>query len=597
MTNSVLYPCDNRFRSSKLLNGIWKFKFDPNSVGESENWQLGLTDTIDMPVPGSFSDLFTTSKERDYVGDFWYERDFYMPKGWDGQNLLIRFGSLTHRAVVYCNGIKITSHEGGFLPVVADISGAIKPNEKNRLVVKLNNELSEETLPVGTTRTLKSGRKISLPYFDFYNYSGIQRNVWLLSIPVNSIQNYSTNIKLYEDYANIDYKVESDIGDINVELFDERGHKVSSTKGNNGVLKVHNPNLWKVRNAYLYTIRISLVKDNEVVDQYENKLGIRTVQVKDSQILINGEPVYLKGFGKHEDFDILGKSFNWSIVKRDFECMKWTNANCFRTSHYPYAEEWYQMADEEGFLIIDEVPAVGMMRSFQNFVDAGKGKYTRFFETSTIPQLKENHIEQVREMINRDKNHPSVFAWSMFNEPETTSDAAFSYFKDIFEVARNTDPQSRPCTGALEKNSQPDTCKVYPLCDFICLNRYYGWYIDGGEAVEDAEDKFIDEMEKWKDKSLNKPFIFTEFGTDNLVSEHKLPSIMWSQEYQNEYLKMYFEIFDKYSFVQGELVWNFADFQTSQGIRRVDGNRKGIFTRERQPKDAAFLLKKRWENK
>ncbi|CAJ2230992.1 beta-glucuronidase [Companilactobacillus paralimentarius] len=597
MNNSVLYPCDNQFRSSKLLNGIWKFKFDPNSVGESENWQLGLTDTIDMPVPGSFSDLFTTSKERDYVGDFWYEYDFYVPKGWDEQNLLVRFGSLTHRAVVYCNGIKITSHEGGFLPVLAGISGDIKPNEKNRLVVKLNNELSEKTLPVGTIRTLKNGRKIALPYFDFYNYSGIQRNVWLLSIPVNSIQDYSTNIKLYEDYADIDYKVESDIGDINVELFDERGHGVSSTKGNNGVLKVHNPNLWKIRNAYLYTIRISLVKNNEVVDQYENKLGIRTVQVKDSRILINGEPVYLKGFGKHEDFDILGKSFNWSIVKRDFECMKWTNANCFRTSHYPYAEEWYQMADEEGFLIIDEVPAVGMMRSFQNFVDAGKGKYTHFFETNTIPRLKENHIKQVKEMINRDKNHPSVFAWSMFNEPETTSDAAFNYFKDIFEVARNTDSQGRPCTGALEKNSQPDTCKVYPLCDFICLNRYYGWYIDGGEAVEDAEDKFINEMEKWKDKGLNKPFVFTEFGTDNLISEHKLPSIMWSQEYQNEYLKMYFEIFDRYSFVQGELVWNFADFQTSQGIRRVDGNRKGIFTRERQPKDAAFLLKKRWENK
>lgn len=100
-----------------------------------------------------------------------------------------------------------------------------------------------------------------------------------------------------------------------------------------------------------------------------------------SAILINGKSVYLKGFGKHEDFDILGRGFNWAVAKRDFECMKWTDTNCFRTSHYPYAEEWYQMADEEGFLIIDEVPAVGMMRSTHNFAAAGTGQYTYFFET------------------------------------------------------------------------------------------------------------------------------------------------------------------------------------------------------------------------
>jgi beta-glucuronidase len=95
---------------------------------------------------------------------------------------------------------------------------------------------------------------------------------------------------------------------------------------------------------------------------------------------------------------------------------------------------------------------------------------------------------------------------------------------------------------------------------------------------------------------LNIPFVFTEFGTDTMAAEHKLPSIMWSQEYQNEYLDMNFEIFDQFEFVQGELVWNFADFQTTEGIMRVNGNKKGIFNRVRQPKSAAFVLKKRWES-
>lgn len=276
--------------------------------------------------------------------------------------------------------------------------------------------------------------------------------------------------------------------------------------------------------------------------------------------------------------------------------MKWTDANCFRTSHYPYAEEWYQMADEEGFLIIDEVPAVGMMRSTHNFAAAGTGQYTYFFETPTVPELLKNHIQQVKEMMARDKNHPSVFAWSLFNEPETTSEYAKDYFTKVFETARTLDPQNRPLTGAFEKNSAPDKCRCYQLCDFICLNRYYGWYISGGAEMEEAEVKFRAEMDKWAAKKLNVPFVFTEFGTDTLATEHKLPAIMWSQEYQNEYLAMNFSVFDSYDFVQGELVWNFADFQTSEGVMRVNGNKKGIFTRQRQPKDAAFTFKKRWES-
>ena len=188
--------------------------------------------------------------------------------------------------------------------------------------------------------------------------------------------------------------------------------------------------------------------------------------------------MYLKGYGKHEDFEVIGRQFNWTVAKRDFELMKWTNANCFRTSHYPYAEEWYQMADEEGFLIIDEVPAVGMMRSLMNFTAAGAGgKDTRFFTADTVPQLQKNHKEQLEEMILRDKNHPSVIAFSIFNEPETTYPEARDYFAPLFALARELDVQKRPLTGALLVNSTPgkDTCAE--LCDFISLNRYYGWYI------------------------------------------------------------------------------------------------------------------------
>ena len=145
-------------------------------------------------------------------------------------------------------------------------------------------------------------------------------------------------------------------------------------------------------------------------------------------------------------------------------------------------------------------------------------------------------------------------------------------------------------------NSLPDTCKCYQFADMIALNRYYGWYLKGGYEICEAKEAFCREMDAWKAKELNKPFIFTEYGADALPLPDKLPSVMWGQEYQIEYLEMNQSVFDSYEFVKGEQVWNFADFQTGEGIMRADGNKKGIFTRERQPKAAAYYLKKRWES-
>ncbi len=593
MNLSPLYPVQNPARSVQSLDGLWRFAFDPKAEGEAAGWTKALPHPISMPVPASFSDFFTTHEERDYVGDFWYETDFFLPQQFP-EKVYVRFGSVTHRAVIYCNGVEVARHEGGFLPILADVTAAARRGQNNRITVRANNELSESTLPCGTQKVLAGGRKISKPYFDFYNYSGIQRSVWLVGTPAEAITDYSLSYELEGADALVHYTVEGGGSrPIHVSMVDAEGNTVAQGDGCTGTLRVTNAHLWQVRNAYLYRF---VIEAGEGYDRYEEKVGIRTVKIDGPHILINGKPVYLKGFGKHEDFDIIGRGFSWAVAKRDFECMKWIGANCFRTSHYPYAEEWYQMADEEGFLIIDEVPAVGMMRSTHNFAAAGTGQYTYFFETPTVPELLKNHKQQVSEMMARDKNHASVIAWSLFNEPETTSEYARNYFSEVFAHTRALDPQHRPLTGAFEKNSAPDKCRCYDLCDMICLNRYYGWYISGGPEIEEAEEKFRAEMDKWAAKKLNVPFVFTEFGTDTLATEHKLPSVMWSQEYQDEYLERNFGVFDSYDFVQGELVWNFADFQTTEGIMRVNGNKKGIFTRQRQPKDAAFVFKRRWES-
>ncbi len=601
---SELYPVNNEVRNAQLLDGLWRFCFDPEGSGEREGWQeKGIPGAVSMPVPASFSDIFTEAWKRDYCGDFWYETDIFLQEYREDRQYIIRFGSVTHRCTVWLNGMQIAEHEGGFLPVLADVTGAIRPG-KNRLSVKANNELNETSIPCGATAVQKDGRKLASGYFDFFNYSGIQRSVWLEQIPAVSILDYSLSFELDGADAIVNYEVSaggafdaSEGVTAVLKLTDADGNTAAGACGFRGSFRVENAHLWKVRGAYLYSLAICLEKDGSLLDRYDARVGIRTVKIDGEKILINGEPVYLKGFGKHEDFEVLGRGFNYAVAKRDYECMKWIGANCFRTSHYPYAEEWYRMADEEGFLIIDEVPGVGMMRSFANFAAAGAGASNGFFgDCPDVELLQKNHRQAVTEMILRDKHHPSVFAWSIFNEAETVTDAAHDYFAPLFDLARKLDPEKRPVTGVLEKTSSPERCKCYPLMDFICLNRYYGWYISGGK-LEDAREQMVGEMDAWAAKKLNVPFLFTEFGTDTLDTLHKLPSVMWTQEYQQEYMEMNFSVFDSYPFVQGELAWNFADFQTGQGIMRVNGNKKGIFSRNRQPKAAAFTMKKRWEEK
>lgn len=597
LEHSMLYPKTTLTRRRISMDGMWKFHLDERSVGENEGWIDGIPGEEMIPVPASFQDFYTEKDIREYTGDFWYETDFFVPGEWEGREILLRFGAATHRAGVYVNGILITEHEGGFLPFSADVTTVVRYDSYNKVVVKVNNELNCTNIPCGETITLPNGKKMSKPYFDFFNYAGLQRSVYLLAVPRESVVDFDLDYAIHGKNAEFSYQVRTN-GEhaVQLELLDAEGSCVAQKDGKEGVLYVENAHLWQVRNAYLYRLRIRIMDGEELIDEYEQEIGIRTVKVEGTDILINGEPVYLKGFGKHEDSDIVGRGFSIGIMKRDFELMKWIGANSFRTSHYPYSEEIYQMADREGFLIIDEVPAVGMFQSLMNFMEASTGKQTAFFEKETTPVLLKAHLRAIEEMITRDKNHPSVIAWSLLNEPETTNEAAVPYFKEVFDFANKLDMQKRPRTFALIMNSLPDTCKCYQFSDIIALNRYYGWYMKGGYEICVAEELFRKEMNAWKEKKLNKPFIFTEYGADTLASEHKLPSVMWSQEYQDEYLKMTHEVFDSYDFIKGEQIWNFADFQTTEGIMRVNGNKKGVFTRQRQPKDIAYKLKERWEN-
>jgi beta-glucuronidase len=311
--------------------------------------------------------------------------------------------------------------------------------------------------------------------------------------------------------------------------------------------------------------------------------------VDGTRFLINGEPFYFTGFGKHEDLAVIGKGHNDAFMVHDFELLRWIGANSFRTSHYPYAEAVLDYADRQGIVVIDETAAVGMNMGLGGGIFGQQG-YATFSPETINERTQEVHAQAIRELVARDKNHPSVVLWSIANEPESHTEAAEQYFRPLFDLTRQLDP-TRPVGFVNEVLASYGRCRVSQFGDVLMLNRYYGWYLHTGD-LEAAEVAWEEELKGWA--SEGKPIIITEYGADTYPGLHSLIPQPWTEEYQVELLDMYHRVFDRIDAVVGEHVWAFADFATASGIVRVGGNKKGVFTRDRQPKSAAHTLRRRW---
>ncbi len=588
----MLRPQDTATRETKRLDGRWAFALDPEGVGRSEGWFAGpLRDARAMPVPASFNDIAADASVRDYFGDVWYQRVVRVPRGWDGQRIVLHFESATHRATVWVGSTEVVSHEGGYTPFAADVSADVVAGDEVRVTVCVNNTLSFQSIPPGVIEDSPTGKK-QLYWHDFFNYAGLHRSVWLLATPVAHVDDVTVVTGLAGVTGTVAYEIVA-VGaeglDARVVLRDASGAEVASGPGASGVLTVPDVHRWAPGDGYLYDLEVQLVDGGEVVDSYHQSVGVRTVEVRGAEFLVNGEPVYFKGFGKHEDVGVIGKGHSDAHLVHDFELMSWIGANSFRTSHYPYSEEVLDYADQQGFLLIDEVAAVGLNMGLGGGIFGGQG-YTTFSPETINDATREVHAQAIRELIARDKNHPSVVLWSIANEPESDTEGAEAYFEPLFQVARDADP-SRPVGFVNVMLAPYGTCRVSQFGDVLMLNRYYGWYVNTGDLAG-AEVAWRKELEGWAGE--NKPIIITEYGADTMPGLHSLTPQPWSEEYQVEYLEMNHRVFDSIDAVVGEHVWNFADFATTPGIMRVDGNKKGVFTRDRAPKNAAFALRKRW---
>ncbi len=587
----MLKPQATATRELVNLDGLWQFKVDFQDEGFAQGWATKtLATDLQAPVPASYNDIFTDVKIREHVGWVWYQRQVRVPRGWSGERIFVRADSATHEGVIFVNGKEVVRHVGGYMPFSADITEHVSAGEEITLTIAVNNILTNETVPPGRVVNKDDGTKQQTYLHDFYNYAGLARSIWIYSVPSVSVTDVTVKTDFAGSNGKVAYQVEtSGAAEVRVSLFGEDGKEVASGHGSSGTLEIANVKLWQPGNAYLYNLKVEALVGGNLADEYHLNVGVRTVKVDGNKFLVNNEPFYFTGFGMHEDHVVKGKGHDNSFMVNDFELLKWVGANSFRTSHYPYAEEVMDYADRKGILIIDETAAVGFNQSFSSMF--GGPKLPTFGPETANEKTQVNLLQAVRELIQRDKNHPSVVLWSITNESETGIPEAVDFFKPAIDLAHELD-DTRPVTYINVMTEPFNKCLIAPLVDVICLNRYWGWYEDHSD-LSNAAIHLEAELKGWTEK-YSVPFIITEYGADTIAGGHSIHNMPWSEEYQSAYLEMSHSVFDKFPSVVGEHVWNFADFQTKPGIFRVLGNKKGAFTRDRQPKAAAHTLRARW---
>ena len=573
-----MYPQSNSARSVRDLSGVWDFRFNAN-----EPWQP-------IAVPASYNDQSPDPEFRRHYGMAYYRTTFTVP---EGARRVLRFDAVTHNAVVRLNGQEIASHRGGFLPFEADITALAQPGETVTLVVEVDNRIGHSSLPVGNEggtaffgsdnagipaveagKARQQAQGINLPNFDFFNYAGITRPVHLYTTPAAYIRDVTVAADMT---GTLRYTVDTvGEGSVKVEILDAEGCVVACADGAAGTVQVENARLWQPRpgTPYLYTALVRFGKD-----EYRQKFGFRSVEVSGHKFLINGAPFYFKGPCKHEDSAFRGRGYDACVTVTDLKLYEWLNANCLRMSHYPYAEEVYDLCDRLGIVVIDETPAVGI----------GAGAACDPYKT--FP-LKNYHSAVLKAMIDRDKNHPCVVLWSLGNEPdlEHFPQDAYDYWHPLYELAHQLDPQDRPVTLVCCQNDYTKDITTRTM-DIVCINRYYGWYNLSGD-MDAACYGLNQELDFWAEQ--HKPVMMSEYGADTVAGLHTAGAEMFSEEFQVEFYRRLDAEFDKRPWFVGEFVWNFADYDTVQGPMRVDGNKKGLFTRDRRPKLGMHFLRQRW---
>jgi len=579
----LLVPCvraqlitNTEARKTISLNGQWQAIIDPYESGfynyryqpsdngyfknakpknKSELIEYDFDKSETLKVPGDWN---TQSDQLFfYEGTVWYKKSFdYQRK--PNTRLFVYFGGANYFADVYLNGEKLGQHEGGFTPFNFEITNRVKDTD-NFLIVKVDNKRRRDAVPTLMT--------------DWWNYGGITREVKLIETPATFVNDYVVQLqKGSRDRVTGWVKLNGERLNqkINVRI-PEAGISRLFTTNASGTAMIDftaDLKLWSPENPKLYDVFIEAE-----TDQVREQIGFRSLETRGADILLNGQPIFLRGVCIHEEAPLRGgRAYSREDAVTLLSWAKELGANFVRLAHYPHNEFMVREADRMGIMVWSEIPVYWTIQ-WEN------------------PNTLKNARNQLQEVIARDKNRAAVVIWSVANETPL-SDARLTFLKDLIAYARQLDP-TRLLSAAMERHYENPTTQMIddPLGEFLDVlgcNEYVGWYDGLPEKADGLE---------WKSK-YQKPLVMSEFGGDALFGHHGDALTRWTEEYQENIYQHQISMLKKIPFLRGTSPWILTDFRSPR--RPLPGiqdywNRKGLIS-DRGEKKKAFYVLQSWYN-
>jgi hypothetical protein len=481
--------------SSRLdFNQGWLFRTDPGLNGETSGWTKAIpTGTQPVNVPHTWN----IGEFHDYLGVAWYFRRFEMPPLAPGTHVELHFGATFYKARIWLNGVEVGAHEGGFTAYAFEISALLR--NTNVLVVQIDNRPGPASIPGYGARGEPTA------WYDWWPYGGIVRDVWLTETGAAWIGRQSIRSEVDKERAVIRDHVflqggRKEAAVVRVTAYEPDNRRAATTSlplavgvGKADIalsLEIAKPKLWSIDHPMVYRMQAELLDSHgKVLDERSDTFGLRSVEIKDRHLYLNGERVRLTGLARHEDSPWEGLAETRGTMKRDFDDMKALHATLTRPVHYPQNPYILDYADRHGIMLIPEIPV--WQFSEEQLAD---------------PKVLALAKQQMQEMIEQAGNHPSIFAWSVANESATGTPGGIAYFRSMREFIRKLDP-GRYVSFADDNLAKLDRAEQSAAndADFLMMNQYYGTWHGPTSALIPALDK-VNQM------FPNKMVIISEFG-------------------------------------------------------------------------------------
>lgn len=543
----------HRIRKIQELEGLWDFTME------------GFAKQYRLPVPGCWEQHpdFLAHRGR---GTYTQTVTLDAPTP-----LRLDFKGVSHTAEVYFDGKKIARHYNAFTPFSVIIPEA--PAGVHELKVVVDNTFGEHSA-------------LHVPN-DYYTYGGITRPVALEQIASTYIK--QMHITPYQKdgiwQAQIEVRLENLTDNavhasLTVALAEEQLHTactLAAKTESTVILDAAFPQAkaWSMAAPNLYLAAATLSIDGVAVDDLIERIGFRTISVRGKEILLNGEPVFLKGFNRHEDYATVGCAVPLQLMVQDMDLMQDLGANAVRTCHYPNDERFLDLCDERGILVWEENHARGLsLERMQN------------------PNFDWQCKDCIDEMVQNHYNHPSIFVWGILNECASETEEGAAKYKAQFDQIKNLDT-SRPTTSATCKHFKD---KTLAEPDVVSFNLYAGWYED--VSIKERKDKEVEWI--YQAGGADKPIIVSEFGAGAIYGYRDRSMCKWSEERQAQLLGDSLQVYMNDSNICGVFIWLFADCRVTEeewwAARARCHNNKGVVDEYRRPK-LSYDVVKEWFHK